>query len=131
MDIQGAELMALEGAGEHLDKIGIIHSEVSFFDIYENQPRFELLKKFLNQKGFDAVEFTHFGAYSADCIFINRRLSMPWLRKMTFRMRNHFILNLQQLRGYKMRLQQLLHSGFSQRFWFWTRPLVSEFLLRV
>ncbi len=120
MDIQGAELMALEGAAEHLEKIGIIHSEVSFFDIYENQPRFELLKKFLNQKGFDAVEFTHFGAYSADCIFVNRRLSMPWLRKMTFRMRNHFILNLQQLRGYKMRLQQLLHSGFSQRYWFWT-----------
>ena len=118
MDIQGAELMALEGAKEHLEKIGIIHTEVAFFDIYENQPRFTLLKNFLNQKGFDAVDFTHFGAYSADCIFINRRLSMPWLRKMIFRMRNHFIINLQQMRGYKMRLQQLVNSGFSHRYWF-------------
>jgi FkbM family methyltransferase len=94
MDIQGAELMALRGLGEYIDRVRIIHSEVGFFPIYADQPLFRDIKAYLNAHGFRLVSFTTMGRYFGDAVFVNQRLlgrsvmpesfvrpiySIPWL----------------------------------------------------
>ena len=74
MDIQGAELMALEGLGGAIQKVGLIHLEVGFFEIYTQQPKFADIKRYLNQRGFLFVAFTAYGRYTGDAVFVNRKL---------------------------------------------------------
>ena len=52
MDIQGAELLALKGLGEYIDRVKIVHTEVLFLELYKNQPLYNDTKKFLNSNGF-------------------------------------------------------------------------------
>lgn len=73
MDIQGAELLALKGAGDFLDKISLIHLETEFFPIYKKQPLFSELKTFLNSKGFRLYTFTNMGKFAGDAVFLNTR----------------------------------------------------------
>ena len=73
MDIQGAELMALRGLGERLHEIGMVHTEVEFFEIYQGQPLFPEVKQFLNRQGFKLYAFTRFHAHDGDAIFVNTR----------------------------------------------------------
>lgn len=75
MDIQGAELMALEGLGNYLSRVKIIQAEVMFFEIYTGQPLWEEIRTFL-----DSREFTYLGAidanpFFADAVFVNNTLS--------------------------------------------------------
>jgi FkbM family methyltransferase len=74
MDIQGAELNALKGLGEYIEKVKIIHLELEFFEIYKNQPLFWEVKSFLNKNGFYLIGFTSFEKYACDGIFINKNL---------------------------------------------------------
>lgn len=55
MDIQGSELLALQGAQQMLRKkrIGVIFTEVNLFPYYKGQPTFDELKDFLAQYGFN------------------------------------------------------------------------------
>lgn len=71
MDIQGAELLALKGLEEHILDIAMIHTEVEFLEIYECQPLFNDLKKFLNAQGFYFIGFTNKNTYFGDAIFVN------------------------------------------------------------
>ena len=73
MDIQGAELLALKGAGKRIRSIKLLHLEVGFMEIYSGQPLYSDLKKFLNHRGFLLIGFTNFGQYSADAVFVNVR----------------------------------------------------------
>jgi len=54
MDVQGGELMVLEGAQKLLreNKIGLIFTEVTFTELYKDQPVFDNLKDFLGRFGF-------------------------------------------------------------------------------
>lgn len=74
MDIQGGELMALQGLGDRIHNVNVIHTEVEFFQIYERQPVFADIKKYLNKTGFLFVAFTTYGQYSADAVFVNKRI---------------------------------------------------------
>lgn len=74
MDIQGAELLALEGAGEYIKKIKLIHLEVEFTEIYQGQPLYRDVVKFFKAKGFSLLTFTNFGKYSGDAVFINNEV---------------------------------------------------------
>lgn len=47
MDIQGAELMALEGLDDYIEKVNIIYTEVEFMQIYKDQPLSLISKNFL------------------------------------------------------------------------------------
>lgn len=78
MDIQGSELNALKGMRNKLERVSIIHSEVEFMEIYEGQPLFWEVKKYLNEHGFYLATFTGFHKNnSADAVFVNsRKLSM-------------------------------------------------------
>ena len=52
LDIQGAELMALEAATAALADTGAIQLEVGFLPIYKDQPLFADVDTFLRQQGF-------------------------------------------------------------------------------
>lgn len=52
MDLQGAELLALEGLGKFLDTVDYIHTEVSYKEIYSGQVMFNELNDFILSKNF-------------------------------------------------------------------------------
>lgn len=52
IDVQGAELTVFEGAGERLNDVLVIWTEVEFIPLYENQPLFRDIDAFLTNKGF-------------------------------------------------------------------------------
>ena len=71
MDIQGAELLALQGLGDCAARVGLIHVELEFVEIYQGQPLYRDVKRFLNSRGFRLVRFTDFWRYSCDAVFFN------------------------------------------------------------
>ncbi|MCL4391830.1 FkbM family methyltransferase [Patescibacteria group bacterium] len=81
MDMQGAELVALKGAGKFLSRVKIIHAEAEFREIYEGQPLFGAVKKYLEDNGFVLYGFTHFGRYACDAIFVNESIPVSLLRR--------------------------------------------------
>jgi 2-O-methyltransferase len=52
LDLQGAELKALHGAGEILDSVSAIFTEVSLIETYDGVPLYGELKRFLSTRGF-------------------------------------------------------------------------------
>jgi FkbM family methyltransferase len=74
IDIQGAELLALEGLGEKINHVGIFHIEVEFFEIYTDQPLFSQVRSFFKAHGFQLLGFTALSRYSGDAVFVNPRL---------------------------------------------------------
>ena len=93
MDIQGGELMALEGLGGKLSDVKLIHTEVEFLEIYKGQPLFDKLYKFLKTAGFILGGFTAFGEYSADAVFINQRLALPAKSKLRLKLNEQKLLS--------------------------------------
>ena len=65
LDVQGAELLVLEGAERMLssNKIDMIFSEVEFIEIYENQALFHNVTGFLAKYGYKL-----FGLYEMHCL---------------------------------------------------------------
>ncbi len=72
MDIQGAELKALMGLGNKLDKVKIIHLEVEFIEIYKEQPLFATIDEYLKQNNFYLAGFTSRTHYSGDAVYVNK-----------------------------------------------------------
>lgn len=56
MDVQGAELMVLEGASDFISSIKVIWLEVSKVDLYQNQPLVEDVKKFMAINNFVLIK---------------------------------------------------------------------------
>ncbi|MEP0944117.1 MAG: FkbM family methyltransferase [Rhizobiaceae bacterium] len=52
MDIQGAELMALENAQELLKSTFLVQAEVEFLELYKGQPLFSEVEQFMRSQGF-------------------------------------------------------------------------------
>lgn len=52
IDVQGAELMVLEGAVEWLRQCLVVHIEVEFLPMYKGQPLFAEIEQFLRRQGF-------------------------------------------------------------------------------
>lgn len=87
MDIQGAELMALKGAGKKISDISVIHLEVEFMAIYSGQPLMSDIKRFLNMNGFSLYAFTSFWRYFGDAVFVNNALhggNLYWRDKILY-----------------------------------------------
>jgi FkbM family methyltransferase len=80
MDIQGAELRALEGLGARLADTALIHTEVEFEEIYADQPLFGDVYRFLLDRGFSFLGFTIYAKHSADAVFANRARFSVWDR---------------------------------------------------
>jgi len=56
MDVQGAELMVLEGAGEMINSIGMIWMEVETVELYSHQPLKEDVEEFMIKNGFICIK---------------------------------------------------------------------------
>lgn len=52
LDVQGAELMILEGGTQLLEDVVVIHTEVEFAPLYVGQPLFADIDGFLRSQGF-------------------------------------------------------------------------------
>ena len=52
IDVQGGELEVLKGLGELREVIDFVYLEVSFMELYENQPLFGELNEFLCMNGY-------------------------------------------------------------------------------
>lgn len=66
LDIQGAELLALQGAEKTLAKTAVVHCEVEFDPIYHGQPLYPEVQAYLNARGFVLIDLIvpHRYAYS-------------------------------------------------------------------
>jgi len=52
MDVQGGELLVLQGAEKRLKEVLVIHTEVEFVSLYKDQPLFADIDNFLRARGF-------------------------------------------------------------------------------
>jgi len=56
MDVQGAELLVLKGAGEHLQRFKWIRAECADFELYQGCCQLKDLDEYLIPRGFERVE---------------------------------------------------------------------------
>ena len=56
LDIQGAELLALKGMKNSLEKINYIYTEVNSAEVYKKCAQIEELDEYLSEFGFKRVE---------------------------------------------------------------------------
>jgi FkbM family methyltransferase len=74
IDIQGAELMMLEGATEVLPFIKCIYLEVNFKELYVGCPMIEKIDKFLSEMHFIRIKTVWYGDTGwGDSIYINKQ----------------------------------------------------------
>jgi hypothetical protein len=52
IDVQGGELLVLQGALERLRDVLVVHTEVEFLPLYKKQPLFADIDSFLRAQGF-------------------------------------------------------------------------------
>ena len=64
IDTQGSELEILKGAKQTLQSVLGLEIEVSFLEIYKNQPLFEDLRNFLYNHGFEFYDFVNLYRYN-------------------------------------------------------------------
>jgi FkbM family methyltransferase len=69
MDIQGAELMAIEGAESSLEKVLGLELELEFLEIYKSQPLFGEITQHLHNKGFEFYDFVRLTRWDRDNIY--------------------------------------------------------------
>jgi len=72
LDVQGAELMVLEGAAFFISKIKMIWMEVENVDLYKNQPLKKDIQEFMLKKGFIKIKDT-VNKISGDQLWINHK----------------------------------------------------------
>ncbi|MEO9191479.1 MAG: FkbM family methyltransferase [Acetobacteraceae bacterium] len=73
MDLQGAELLALQSAGALLDKVRYIYTEVSHRPIYKGQCLFADVEAFLTARGFKRCTQIDRARWQQDAIYENTR----------------------------------------------------------
>ena len=114
VDVQGAELAVLKSAAKYLKNVKVIHTEVEFFEIYQGQPLFETLKTYLNQQGFYAVQFTTFGKYAADCIFVNKKY-LTKKQDILSRCTNQYLRQIEDFKQPYIHLKNRIYARFSKK----------------
>ena len=76
LDVQGAELTVLEGAGSLLERIGAIWMEVEAISLYEGQPLKPEVEHFMAARGFRRMVDT-VDSVSGDQLYFNPRILRP------------------------------------------------------
>lgn len=80
LDIQGAELLALQGAAALLPGMDAVISEVNLVELYEGGPLEEDLVRFMEARGFDKQQAIYHPLYDekstfpawGECLFVKR-----------------------------------------------------------
>jgi FkbM family methyltransferase len=73
MDVQGAELMVLQGAGQMLQHIAAIWLEVEAVELYKNQPLRQDIEHFMSEHNFICVKST-VNNVAGDQLYLNATL---------------------------------------------------------
>ena len=76
LDVQGAELKVLAGAGSYLSRIGAIWLEVEAVSLYEDQPLKADVERFMAEHGFRQMLST-VDSVSGDQLYFNPRIVRP------------------------------------------------------
>lgn len=71
LDVQGAELMVLQGAERVLKDVSVVQVEVEFLEMYENQPLFADVDRYLRGQGFKFHTFLGFGSRCFKPMLVN------------------------------------------------------------
>lgn len=74
LDIQGAELMALQGASDILPHIDYIYSEVNETELYENCALLPQMDAFLEAHGFVRVQITMTSHGWGDALYVRKTI---------------------------------------------------------
>lgn len=73
LDTQGNELDILESAGSFLQKIEVIKTEVEFIELYQKQPLFHDVSRYLHDQGFELINIE----WSDPCRRFHARPDLP------------------------------------------------------
>ena len=101
MDIQGAEKLALEGLGDRIHDVKLIHLEVEFKEVYKNQPLFMEMNRFFSENNFILLGFTNLGRSAGDAVYLNRNIEgrnilfariYLLFRLLKVKVKNYFVL---------------------------------------
>jgi FkbM family methyltransferase len=71
LDVQGAELMVLKGAGDFIRNINAIWLEVEHIALYKDQPLHQDIESFMQRHGFILTKF-RVGGFSGDQLYVNK-----------------------------------------------------------
>jgi FkbM family methyltransferase len=82
MDLQGAELKALQGMGELLQNIKILYSEVEFKPMYLGQPLFGDIDKFLRKNGFRLHGKFNLSEWFGDAMYVRSGMTCNPIKRM-------------------------------------------------
>lgn len=86
LDVQGAELLVLDGAGDFLNNISLIWMEVGNVELYKDQPLRKDVVKYMKSKGFRLIK--HDGRYiSGDQLYIHN----DFLQTLPFSIQKKYI----------------------------------------
>jgi FkbM family methyltransferase len=118
LDVQGAELSVLKGAGSLLGRIGAIWMEVEAVPLYEGQPLKSDVERFMTRHGFRRVLDT-VDSVSGDQLYVNPRLLRPKPRRTSLSVRAW--LRRQARKGQARSMGLAL--GIALR---WLRPLMGR-----
>ena len=109
MDVQGAEVLVLEGMGERLRDVRCIHMEVEFFEIYRGQALFGDVHALLCRRGFRLAGFTSYSRFAADALYLRDDIAFdralaarafPYLARNLRKMRVHrFVRTVRRMVG--------------------------------
>jgi len=89
LDVQGAELMVLQGAGNFISKIKVIWLEVSKVDLYKDQPLVGDIQKFMKKNNFVLFKNALYGV-QGDQLYISAHF-FPGFRRFLLKSRLLFI----------------------------------------
>ena len=109
MDLQGAELKALQSLGPLLETVQIIHTELEIKPMYEGQCLFDDVYNFLLDNGFEHEWGNTNVEFFSNYIFRNQRY--PIKKKLFLRRSSLYLSNLIKKIIEKVRLMALQYRG--------------------
>jgi FkbM family methyltransferase len=113
MDVQGAETRVLDGLGEMLARVSLVHMEVEFFEIYAGQALFPEVDRRLRERGFRLAGFTSYSQYAADALYVGPQVTVAFER-----LRREYPYLARNLAKYKRhRLKRTLRRALGLREW--------------
>lgn len=82
MDLQWAEIMALNWLWKFIKNVNFIYTEVEFIEIYKDQPLFRDVQKTLEFKWFVLIKFFNVNPFFSDVLFVNKKIlkNIFWYR---------------------------------------------------
>jgi FkbM family methyltransferase len=99
LDLQGAELLALKSLGVLLKDTAMIHTEVEFQPIYQNQCLFQDVDQFLTAQGFIRVTSIQPRQWADDIVYVNGKL-VGKLDILKIRTKRFFLQLIASFRAY-------------------------------